>query len=69
MDRIFTGDFKEFMCVYIDDLLIFSKTREEHLAHLRRVFERLTEAKLYVKLPKCEFMRSEVKFLGHVVFC
>ena len=67
MDRIFTGDFKEFMCVYIDDLLIFSKTREEHLAHLRRVFERLTEAKLYVKLPKCEFMRSEVKFLGHVV--
>jgi transposase InsO family protein len=50
---------------FLDDILIFSKTREEHLRHIREVLERLREKKLYGKLSKCEFMRSEVGFLGH----
>jgi transposase InsO family protein len=55
---------KSVLC-FLDDILIFSKTREEHLAHIREVLERLREAKLYGKLRKCEFMREEVSFLGH----
>ena len=50
---------------FLDDILIFSKTREEHLRHIREVLERLRAKKLYGKLSKCEFMRSEVGFLGH----
>ena len=50
---------------FLDDILIFSKTREEHLRHIREVLERLRAQKLYAKLSKCEFMRSEVGFLGH----
>ena len=51
--------------VFLDDILIFSKTREEHLQHLEAVLARLRDNKLYAKLSKCEFMREEVEFLGH----
>lgn len=50
---------------FLDDILIFSKTREEHVQHIREVLQRLREKKLYGKLTKCEFMRGEVGFLGH----
>ena len=50
---------------FLDDILIFSKTREEHLAHIREVLERLRKHKLYGKLSKCVFMSDEVGFLGH----
>ena len=55
---------KSVLC-FLDDILIFSKTREEHLAHLREVLERLRKNKLYGKLSKCDFMKKEVAFLGH----
>jgi len=55
---------KSVLC-FLDDILIFSKTREEHLAHIREVLERLRKHKLYAKLRKCEFVRKEVSFLGH----
>ena len=67
MDRIFSGHFRDFLCVYLDDILIFSKTRQEHFEHLQQVFDKLKEASLFCKLPKCDFLKSEVKFLGHVV--
>ena len=51
--------------VFLDDILIFSRTREEHLQHLEAVLARLRDHKLYAKLSKCEFMREEVEFLGH----
>ena len=51
--------------VFLDDILIFSKTREEHLKHLETVLARLRDNKLYAKMSKCEFMREEVEFLGH----
>ena len=51
--------------VFLDDILVFSKTQEEHLLHMRAVLDRLRAAKLYAKLSKCEFFRSEVEFLGH----
>lgn len=53
--------------VYLDDVLIFSSTKEEHTAHIKEVLERLYKHKLYVKLPKCEFYKDRVEFLGYVV--
>ena len=51
--------------VFLDDILIFSRTREEHAQHVREVLTRLRAQKLYAKRSKCEFFRSEVEFLGH----
>ncbi len=53
--------------VFIDDILIYSKTKEEHEEHLRLALEKLREHQLYAKFSKCEFWLSEVKFLGHVI--
>jgi hypothetical protein len=55
-----------FVQVYWDDILIFFKTREEHLVHVRMVLETLRHHKLYAKASKCHFSRSSVGFLGHV---
>ncbi len=57
---------KHVLC-YLDDILIFSRTEEEHLRHVRDVLVRLQEKQLYVKLRKCAFLQSEVRFLGHRV--
>ena len=53
--------------VFIDDILVFSNTLEEHKQHLKMVLDRLKEEKLYLKPKKCEFFRRRVSFLGHVV--
>lgn len=60
-------ELRKFVCVYLDDILIFSKTPEDHLRHLNIVLKRLREHRFYVKLKKCEFNKPEVKFLGHIV--
>ena len=52
---------------YIDDILVYSRTFEEHLAHLNEVFKRLEKAKLKLKLSKCDFLKKRVKYLGHVI--
>ena len=51
--------------VYLDDILIYSKTLEEHERHVQAVFERLRREQLYAKASKCKLFRTEVKFLGH----
>ena len=56
-----------FVAAYIDDLLIFSVTLQEHLDHLRQVIHRLREVGLKVNPGKCQFIRSEVEYLGHVI--
>jgi hypothetical protein len=56
-----------FVQVYCDDILIFSKTREEHLVHVRMVLETLRHHQLFAKASKCQFLRSPVGFLGHVI--
>ena len=53
--------------MYIDDILIYSKIREEHLAHLRKVFERTRQSQLCCKLKMCKFGRIEIKYLGYVI--
>ncbi|XP_020970282.1 uncharacterized protein LOC110268454 [Arachis ipaensis] len=64
---VFRPIFDKFVVVFIDDILVYSKTEEEHEEHLRIVLQILEEGKLYAKLSKCEFWKEEVKFLGHVV--
>ncbi|KAF4228200.1 hypothetical protein CNMCM8980_006938 [Aspergillus fumigatiaffinis] len=54
-----------FVIVYLDDILIFSKKEEEHVEHVSRVLEKLQEAKIKLKLKKCEFHVQETEFLGH----
>src|SRR5947207_13537975 len=53
--------------VYIDDIIVYSKTFEQHLKDLEEVFEKLRKAELKAKLKKCEFIKREVEYLGHVV--
>ena len=56
-----------FVSVYIDDLLVYSKTLEEHLQHLSRVMNRLREVNLKLQPAKCHFFRQSVEFLGHIL--
>ena len=58
---------QQFVSVYIDDVLVFSQTLEEHLEHLRFVIQQLQNAGLKLKPSKCQFVRSEVEYLGHVI--
>ncbi|XP_045791768.1 uncharacterized protein LOC123886495 [Trifolium pratense] len=67
MNRIFHSFLDKFVVVFIDDILVYSKSEEEHKEHLRIVLQVLKEKKLYAKLSKCEFWLKEVSFLGHVI--
>nr|GFA26190.1 retrotransposon protein, putative, Ty3-gypsy subclass [Tanacetum cinerariifolium] len=67
MNRIFHDFLDKFIIVFIDDILVFSKSKEEHEDHLRTVLQTLRQEKLYAKFSKCEFWLSSVAFLGHIV--
>ena len=67
MNWIFRPYLDKFVVVFIDDILVYSKTEQEHAEHLRLVLQIFREKKLYAKLSKYEFWMMEVKFLGHVV--
>ena len=67
MNRIFREYLDKFVVVFIDDILIYSETEEEHRDHLKIVLEKLRKEKLYAKFKKCEFWLKEVAFLGHII--
>ncbi|KAL0537094.1 hypothetical protein IC582_026064 [Cucumis melo] len=67
MNRVFRKFLDTFVIVFIDDILIYSKTEAEHEEHLRIVLQTLRDNKLYAKFSKCEFWLKQVSFLGHVV--
>ena len=67
INRVFHECLDRFVIVFINDILIFSKSMEEHEEHLRIVFQILREKKLYAKFKKCEFWLDQVMFLGHVI--
>ncbi|XP_025616825.1 uncharacterized protein [Arachis hypogaea] len=65
--RMFHPFLDKFVVVFIDDILVYSKTAKEHKEHLRIVLHILKERKLYTKLSKCEFWKEKKKFIGNVV--
>ena len=67
MNKVFMEYLDEFVVVFIDDILIISKTEGEHEKHLRMVLQKLREHQLYAKLSNCEFWLKKVSFLGHVI--
>ncbi|KAL4334296.1 hypothetical protein GQ457_07G004020 [Hibiscus cannabinus] len=67
MNMVFHEYLDQFVVVFIDDILVYSRTEEDHDIHLRLVLQTLLENQLYAKLSKCEFWIREVVFLGHVV--
>jgi hypothetical protein len=67
MNRVFREYLDKLVQVFIDDILIYSRTMEEHDEHLRLVLQCLREHKLYGKLSKCSFYQSRIQYLGHVI--
>ena len=67
MNRVFRPYVDQFVVVFIDDIVVYSKDAREHEQHLRVVLETLREKTLYAKLSKCDFWLKEVSFLGHIV--
>ncbi|KAJ9535388.1 hypothetical protein OSB04_un001497 [Centaurea solstitialis] len=67
MNRVCRPMLDRSVIVFIDDILIYSKSKEEHVEHLREVLEVLRKEKLYAKFSKCDFWLQEVQFLGHLV--
>ena len=67
MNRVFRPYVDQFVVVFIDDILVYSKDQKSHDTHLRVVLETLRKEELYAKLSKCEFWKNEVSFLGHIV--
>ena len=67
MHRVFQTYLDQFVVVFVDNILIYSKSEEEHKDHLRVVLKVLRDHQLYAKFNKCEFCLIEVKFLGYVM--
>ena len=67
MNRVFRPYVDQFVVVFLDDILVYSKDRENHNTHLRVVLETLRKEQLYAKLSKCKFWLNEVSFLGHII--
>ena len=67
MNSVFMEYLDKFVVVYLDDILVYSKSKEEHEEHLRCVLNKLRENRLYAKFSKCEFWLPQVTYLGHVI--
>ena len=67
MNDVLREFLNSFVAVYLDDILIYSKTFEEHMQHLQQVLEKLRQNKLFAKLSKCTFATQEVEYLGHIL--
>ncbi|KAL0395156.1 UNVERIFIED_CONTAM: Retrovirus-related Pol polyprotein from transposon [Sesamum latifolium] len=67
MNQVLHEFLDEFVVVYLDDIVIYSRTLAEHVEHLRQVLARLREYELYAKVSKCSFAQETISFLGHIV--
>ncbi len=67
MNDIFREWLDDFVVIYINDILVYNNSMEEHVEHLWKVFQRLRENKLYVKFEKCKFGVTKMDFLGHKI--
>eukprot|EP00253_Pinus_taeda_P029627 PITA_29627 len=67
MDDVLRPFLDDFVIVYLDDILIFSKSREDHVMHVRKVLNVLKKNQLFLKMSKCEFGKTSLVYLGHIV--
>src|SRR6185369_1716846 len=67
MNDVFHEYLDNFVIIYLDDILVYSHTKKEHINHLRVVLKTLRKHKLYSKISKCEFMKTCVEYLGHII--
>ena len=69
--RLMNEDLKRFLgkfvIFYMDDILIFNKTKEEHLEHIKKVLQKLKEGQLLINIKKCSFIQEEIMYLGFVI--
>jgi hypothetical protein len=67
MNKVFMEYLDKFIVVFIDDILIYSKSESDHEEHLRLVLQKLRDNQLYAKFSKCQFWIDEVPILGHII--
>jgi hypothetical protein len=67
MNSIFMEELDVFVVIFIDDILIYSKTRDDHAHHIHIVLQKLWKHRLYAKFSKCEFWLEKISFLGHIL--
>ena len=67
MNSIFAHLIRKTVLVFVDDILVFSKTLEEHRNHLQEVFQLLTENQLFIKQSKCSFAQTSLEYLGNII--
>jgi hypothetical protein len=67
MNKIFMEYLDQFVVVFINDILVYSKNEEAHEDHVRLVLQKLRDSRLYAKFSKCDFWLKEVAFLGHII--
>ncbi len=67
MNQVLRKYLGKFILVYLDDIIIYSKTFEKYKEHVRLIFEVLRAASLMMKLKKCKFAQKELRFLGHII--
>jgi hypothetical protein len=67
INKVFMEYLDKFVMVFIDDILVYSSSEEEHEEQLSLVLQKLRDHKLYAKMSKCEFWMEQVAFLGHII--
>lgn len=67
MNQLFEEFLRKFVIVFFEDILVYSRTREEHMHHLEQVLGVLHQHEFFIRLPKCSFGLSELVYLGHII--
>jgi hypothetical protein len=67
MNEVFKDEMHKFVAVYLDDILIYSNSEEEHYKHVEHVLNKLKANNLFLRFDKCSFFKREVKYLGHII--
>uniref|UniRef100_A0A453D0P3 Reverse transcriptase domain-containing protein n=1 Tax=Aegilops tauschii subsp. strangulata TaxID=200361 RepID=A0A453D0P3_AEGTS len=67
MNSVFSGPNRKFVITFLDDILVFSQTLQDHVEHLRTVFGILRQNQLYAKESKCSFAQPSIEYLGHII--
>lgn len=68
MNKVFNNYLRKFLGVYLDDIIVYSKTMKEHIQHLELTLQRLADNRLYAKISKCEFAKPSIEYLGHIIY-